>query len=308
MNSSALTPDLIRSYAPDPDLYRSDAVPNWLDEVDLSVTDAHARMGTRSLREEQWLTYDSLARSEIALRRRLLLEQRQHVFACTPFADGPAQEVADLVGEWHSAYRPHDVALPDADEGHPLARVGSSIQEDLCVMVHHDGAWRLEGAMLCFPSLWILQEKVGLPTALVHAPVPFYAEELSQKVDRLFGRMTAEKMIWRRNVSVWPALILWAPCHTLDPSLIAVPPSDAATPPLWIRSERQTLRRLPETGAILFTIRVQTVPVAVLAHEPSRARDFAAWFRAPIGAVRRGQLGSHLDGLLTWLDRVGARD
>jgi hypothetical protein len=173
-------------------------------------------------------------------------------------------------------------------------------------MVHHDGAWRLEGAVLCFPSLWLLAEKLGLPTALVHQPVPHYAEELSPKVDRFFDRLPAGRPVWRRNVSVWPALVLWAPCHDLDPLLWSEGSPRPGAPPLWIRSERQTLRRLSESGAILFTIRVQTMPIAVLMERPDRARDFAAWFRSPMSEGRRRQLGSQFGPMLAWLDQVAA--
>jgi hypothetical protein len=300
------TPALIGAYAPAPGPYRADPRPGWLDEVDLGVTDAHARMGTRTLPEEQWLVYDHLAPVEVPLRRRLLSEQRDHVFACTTRAERAAHEVGGLVEGWLEAHVPVGHREPDPDpdpgESHPLARAGARIQEDLCLMVQHQGAWRLEGAVLCFPSLWLLSEKLGLPTPLVHEPVPYYREELSRRVDTLFDRLPAGKLVWRRNVAVWPALVLWAPCHVLDPVLCADRAPGGGAPPLWIRSERQTLRRLPDSGAIVFTIRVQTVPVAVLVDRPDRARDLAAWFRAPIGAVRRRQLGHHLDALLPWLD------
>jgi hypothetical protein len=49
---------------------------------------------------------------------------------------------------------------------------------------------------------------------------------------------------------------------------------------LWLRSERQTLSRLPESGAILFTIRTQQVPLAVLAERPDVADRMAAAIRA----------------------------
>jgi dimethylamine monooxygenase subunit A len=268
------------------------------------VTDAHARMGTRALQEDQWILYDHLAHHELPLRRRLLAEQRAHVFACSPLAEEPAREVGDLVDTWLAAHVEPADQEAEPEETHPLARAGARVQEDLCLMVHHQGSWRLEGAVLCFPSLWRLSEKLGRPTAMVHQPVPYYAEELSQRVDRLFDRLQAGKLVWRRNVSIWPALLLWAPCHSLDPTLHATSGEKGGVPSLWIRSERQTLRRLSGTGAILFTIRVQTVPVAALAQRPEWARELAAWFRAPIGEVRRGQLGNHLPGLLSWLDFV----
>jgi hypothetical protein len=74
---------------------------------------------------------------------------------------------------------------------------------------------------------------------------------------------------------------------------------------LWIRSERQTLRRLPASGAILFTIRVQMTPLTALTQRPDRARDLAAWLRAPIGDLRRRELGTRCAPLLDWLDVVG---
>lgn len=37
---------------------------------------------------------------------------------------------------------------------------------------------------------------------------------------------------------------------------------------VWLRSERQTLRRLPRTGAVVFTIRVYQTPLVDLAKEP----------------------------------------
>jgi dimethylamine monooxygenase subunit A len=311
VSPSDFSPALLRSYAPDPEPYWPVDPPSWLDEVDLSITDAHARMGTRALTEDRWLLRDHLAPDELLLRRRLLAEQRAHVFACSLHAEDAAREVGHLVDRWLDAHAPGAATDhgpdPVGDNDHPLARAGGRVQEDLCLMVHHDDAWRLEGAVLCFPSLWRLSEKLGLPTAQVHQPVPYYAEELRQKVDSMFDRFPAGKLVWRRNVSVWPALVLWAPCHQLDPALYADAAPRDGVPPLWIRSERQTLRRLPDTGAILFTIRVQTVPIAVLADRPDRARDLAAWFRAPIGAVRCGQLGTHLGALLAWLDGVSVK-
>ena len=51
----------------------------------------------------------------------------------------------------------------------------------------------------------------------------------------------------------------------------------AVTPPdgLYLRSERQTLRRLTTADVVLFTIRTQQVPLAVLAERPDIAHRFA---------------------------------
>jgi hypothetical protein len=269
--------------------------PSWLTELDLSVGDHHVRMGTRSLPEEQWLLRDEHAESEIALRRRLLIEQRDLVFACTPHAESAAIEAAGLV----------EAAVGKLGDGdHPLSRAGTSVQEDLCLMVQRDGTWHLEGALLCFPSLWMLTEKLGRPMSMIHQPVAHYADELSARVDSFFDRLAPGRLVWRRNFSIWPVLLLWTPCSRLAQEFDH-PMGDLAD--LWIRSERQTLRRLPQSGAILFTIRVQVAPISVLIDRPDRASDLAQWLGSATGAERRRQLGGLANELLPWLRQVALR-
>ena len=260
-------------------------------------------MGTRSLSPDQWLVRDDAADSELALRRRLFDEQAPMVFACTPAAEAASTETADLVDAWLRAHG--DEGHRDLADHHPLARAGLSVQEDLCLMVQHDDAWHLEGALLCFPSLWSLPEKLGRHAAEIHAPVAHYAEELSSRVDSFFNRMATGKLAIRRNLSPWPACLLWVPTHDIDPLLWDPPPDDPMQPRLWLRSERQTLRRLPASGAILFTIRVQMAPLTVLEASPTRAGDLAAWLRGPGGESRRRHLGPLLEPDLRWLDRMG---
>ena len=40
---------------------------------------------------------------------------------------------------------------------------------------------------------------------------------------------------------------------------------------MWLRSERQTLVRLPRTGAVLFTIKTQLCPVTAVRERPHLA-------------------------------------
>jgi dimethylamine monooxygenase subunit A len=44
---------------------------------------------------------------------------------------------------------------------------------------------------------------------------------------------------------------------------------------LWIRVERQTLRRIPQTQAILFAIRTYVYPLSLLEQHPAAAAGFA---------------------------------
>jgi hypothetical protein len=238
----------------------------------------------------------------LGLKRRLVSEQRDHVFACLPDAQAAPEETAALVEEWADR---HDLSTW-SEEQHPLARAGLSVQEDLCLMIERDGAWHLDGALLCFPSQWNLTEKLGHPAAVVHEPVQHYGEELAGRVDTFFDRLPPGRLVSRRNLSLWPTCLLWVPTASIAPELWDPPPAEGA-PRLWLRSERQTLRRLPDSGAILFTIKVQMTPVSVLAERPERAKALAAWLRGPGGESRREQLGDLLNGDLKWLDQVAVR-
>ena len=91
--------------------------------------------------------------------------------------------------------------------------------------------------------------------------------------------------MWRRNWSIHddPTYFLPDPTPPLD-----VDPPDG----LWLRSERQTLRRLLSADVVLFTIRTQQVPLAELAQRADVAQRLAdaiaAW-----SPDLRGYKGGH---------------
>jgi hypothetical protein len=151
-----------------------------------------------------------------------------------------------------------------------LVDAAASVAEDLCVLLPDGGRWVLSAGVVCFPSMWRLPDKLGLPLAAVHGPVPAFADELAARVDRFLDRLVPERPVWRRNWLI----------HEGDELHLPVPPEPPPGPPvipdgLWLRSERQTLRRLPVTGAVLFTIRTQQAPLAVVAARPGVAAALA---------------------------------
>ena len=158
----------------------------------------------------------------------------------------------------------------EADGLNPLEAAGRLVQEDLCLMIER-GGYHLDAACLCFPSHWRLADKIGRPAVELHGPVPHYADELADRVDRYLERLRPDVIGLRRNWSVHESPELFAPDR---PPSIPLTIDQVATG-LWLRSERQTLRKLA-SGAVLFTIRVQQAPFADLAERPAIARALAA--------------------------------
>lgn len=171
------------------------------------------------------------------------------------------------------------------DELHPLDRAGRSTQEDLCLLRRRDDGWHLEAASLCFPSRWRLADKIGRHITEVHGPVHGYAEHLASKIDLLFDRLT-DRPVWRRNWFLYPDPALFQPvAPVVDPIIEA----SQVLEEVVVRSERQTLRRLPDDDRggrwVLFTIRVQRAQLATFCGDGSLAAD-----------RRRDGLDRYLDG------------
>lgn len=281
------------------------SAPAWLDELGLTPTGPPwLAMGLSRVDESDWLRPDAHRADELALRRRLLAERHDEVFGARPGTEAAGAEVAELVDGWLAVHGP-DGASQDADRPgdlHPLERAGRLVQEDLVLMVPHGDRHHLDAAVLCFPSHWRLADKLGGSASAIHGPVPGYDVELADKVDRFLGRLRPGVITARRNWSVHDDPALFAPDPPVDP--VPVAPDEVGSR-LVLRSERQTLRRLPRTGAVLFTIRVQQAPFHALEERPDVAAALADRLVAqPAALTEMNGLGPHLVVVVEWLRRI----
>jgi hypothetical protein len=256
--------------------------PAWLDELPLEPGPPWLSMATRNLDAADWLIVDDDRDRDLVRKQVLLAERPAEVFAAldTPAVASASLEVLELVlAATGTVTAPADL--------HPLDAAARLVQEDLCLMVLRDGAPHLDAASLCFPSYWRLADKLGRPMAAVHGPVAHYGDELATKVDTFLQRLRPERPVWRRNWSIHDDPTYFLP----DPT-----PPYAGTPPegLYLRSERQTLRRLTRADVVLFTIRTQQVPLEVVSERPDIAHRIAAavahW--SPTLAAYKGDHGA----------------
>ena len=274
-----------------------DPAPLWLDDLVLDPGPPWLHMGLRTIPEDRWLERDERRDDELALKRQLLAERHDDVFAALPDTEAPGAEVLDLV----RAALGDSVGAPDVSR-HPVEAASLLVQEDLCLMAMRDGTPHLVAASLCFPSHWRLSDKIGGSSAAIHGPVPHYADELGAKVDRYLERIPEGRISLRRNWAVHDHDTLYVPDYPPPaPGITA----DNAGERMWLRSERQTLRRLPRSGAVLFTIRVQLAPLAVLAQRPDIAHRLAATARAGAEVGRVRVSGGHLEAACRWLEATG---
>ena len=235
--------------------------------------------------------------AQMMRRAALLAERPQVVHALLPAGRAPAAELLDhVIAETAGARgfaragarwtRPDGTSVAiDPDE--PLRSLGRMVAEDWCLLVPDpaSGEYRLVGAVLCFPSRWLLSEKLGRPLTAIHAPVPDYAEHLAARVNRVFEALRPERPVWRVNWLVHATPELHLPLGLSDKLVAEADPGEG----LYLRTERQTLTRLPRTGAVAFGIKTTVCPLEALDADQAAAlgRELARLSPADI-AYRAG--------------------
>lgn len=195
--------------------------------------------------------------------------------------------------------RPVDLAAPDRP---PLLAAADLVADDLVLMRKGDDGWRLAAASLCFPSSWTLSEKFGRPLQQIHNPVPGFGEgtRTAEIITRMFDNFQRGQTAVRWNWSLQSDRALYKPLSNVgrDERAAARPPRFAhGAASAFIRVERQTLRKLPVSGDIVFTIRIDLDPMLALEADPDGPR-LAASLAAQLSALDPAQLdykGFHAD-------------
>ena len=243
-------------------------------------------MGLRALELGEWLEAGPDAAGQMAERRRLLAERPAEVVAALPESMAARHELFALVREHLPRHFPDrwqqvGAELVDSATGErfppepaePMATLGRMVQEDFCLMQASPEGYRLTAAVLCFPAHWRLADKLGRPLDAIHEPVPGFDVRLARPVDRFFASLQAERPVWRVNWSLVDTPELFRPpAHRARPKNID---TARAGEQMWLRVERQTLRRLPACGDVVFGIRTYVEPLVEVTADSAVARALA---------------------------------
>jgi len=260
------------------------------------------RMGLRPLDPADWIEVDEELSSDLADKARLLRDCHSQVVAVVDDPDGKvwaaSQELLERLVEYLGT-----VLTPSMGELHPIDASGRLTQEDWCLhLPDAAGDWRLVAASVCFPTRWTLTDKIGRTLREIHAPVALYPEQLADPMDAYFARMRSGAGVWRLNWNLMDDPTFHQPRHT-EPAATVVRP-DSAGEQIWLRVERQTLVKLPVSGAIVFSIRIHQDPLGLLRGDAgtlARLRSTLAGMPAEL-IEYKGLAGCHLQ-ILDWIDR-----
>lgn len=227
----------------------------WPDPEQVSVL----RLGLQSLNPREWMVADE----DLALfqqHKRAQAEQRfESVYQALPESESAQREFADNLlshlsndhatqyGQKTNTLIHHPSGLHWPLERRDLWHSSLWVQEDICLLQNSDDQYRLTAASLCSPSNWKLADKIGRGLDVIHDPVPGYQEQLAMRVNRLLDALKPNKPLLRYNWSIQSGNeLFWREDNA---------PGTTSEEKYW-RVERQTLVRLPKTGAIVFGIRI----------------------------------------------------
>lgn len=242
------------------------------------------RLGLRPLERDKWLDRGSALPARAAAKAPIFDAAPESLIAL-PEAAPAIAELAALVG----------ATIPD------LRAAAMATYEDVLILLPRDGAHVLVAGALAFPTDWHLDRKIGHPLAAIHAPIPTYAEKLRPAVDHVFATLTPDQLLLRTNWNVLETDALrYLPDRPALDRFDKVTNSNVGDT-LHVRVERQALRRLPESGAAVFTIGVYIEPLRALPIPLLRDLSEAVQAVPQEEAIRRGT-PAYRDALVAYAD------
>ncbi len=235
-------------------------------------------IGLKPLDLNDWIDADAKLLAYLDEKDRLAARVPHDVFGQLPGSEDAQREVLMLLadhlpGRFPRTYTrmgPQVDVVPafrrarlDDPLTPPLLIAAGIVQEDLVILQKRDDGWTVTAGALAFPSSWRLRDKLGRPMHEVHGPVPGFnaGTRNAAMIERMFDNLKPELPVMRWNWSLYGD----ADLHHPEPGNAGRRfGTGEVAENIFLRLERQTLRKLPDSGAILFTIRIYIDPFEAL--------------------------------------------
>ena len=287
-------------------------------------------LGLAPVRNSEWIQFSLRHADNMREKRSRMSAQRDRYYRTLP-ESLPAQRelrervVTHLVTDHADRYARAGSKLTSCCESlawhlddpdvEPLRQLSEIVEEDFMLLQELDGVMRITASANAYSSSGRLVSAVGQTVHWAHIPVPMLSEKLGGRIDRVLSSVHEDTPCERFNWQVTPMATLFFPddphrananaMHAVLDALGREPGSAGEL--LFIRVERQTLSRLPDSRAVAFSLHTYSDPLSVLAAEPQGARSMlrllegyseSRWHYSEMDIVR--------EPLLDYLRRVAA--
>lgn len=254
----------------------------------------HITMGLRNMNWDEWIELDSHYMKFHTDKANRITERGPKCSHTEPAAFDGAVELLEefcsyLPERYPSLYKQTAVGMDNLLTGEvfniverpliedPMQMAGRMVQDDLAIMFEkEDGQYYLLAGSILLAGFWKLEDKLGMPLSEIHTSgdVPGFREKLEKGMMNFFRRVQPNGPVQRNNyfIQVDDELAWSSSIGDEDGAEGTVgwftAEKNKAIEHHYFRSERQTLRRLPRSGGVVFTIRTYFHPITEICEEP----------------------------------------
>jgi dimethylamine monooxygenase subunit A len=217
-------------------------------------------------------------REQLLSQRKQQLESEPRTYAALLAGGEPLlSETVRMAAETSSICAEDAARLNSASSPWEQCLVLGQVWEPdyLLLKISDAGPFQLLGGVVCFPSSWRISEKIGQSMEFIHGVVPGLNAALGGSI-HLFMERIKPGAAWLRSnwgLSASPELN-----HHPDRSLPRLT-QNVSLDQVWLRVEEQALVRLPETGGVLFGIRLHIFPLPEVKQNSEASRGLARALR-----------------------------
>ncbi|RAL05216.1 heme-dependent oxidative N-demethylase family protein [Aspergillus ibericus CBS 121593] len=259
-------------------------------------------MDIRKLDVENWLTIDKNYMDEHEVRSHLLQTEKSKVLQCLPESYDACLEALEEVVEFlcqrfsnvfdqkkcgdetvvHNKMTGETFTFGgDNKDVDPLEIAVRLTMEDLSILMkNEDDEYYLAASASLFPVGWTVQDRIGWTISKLHNPVPLWHQQVANSVSKFLARLTPASPMERSNYFVEvkrPDEDLFEVLYR--PTSLSEDNPDPTPQDIVIRRERQTFRRLPRTGAIVFGVKtiLTTLDELPMQELQNLAKEIKSW-------------------------------
>lgn len=285
------------------------------------------QLGLRPFTLDRWISMETDYAVNMRDKRELLAAYTDRYYRALP-SSLPAQRelrgriVAHLLNDHAQRFIRTGNLISPVDSGcvfdledngvEPLLQLSQFIEEDFMLIEEVEGHALITAASNVYSSSGRLVASVGQAIDWAHIPVPGLTRMLGRRIDRIVGSVHATTPAERFNWQLTPMASIFFPrdnphaanavaMHAILEPLCAAP--RRAGELLWIRVERQTLSRLPDSGAVAFSLHTYSDPLSSIEADEESLRAMLALLRAySPERLKYSEMDIILEPVIAWLE------
>lgn len=247
------------------------------------------RLGLSPIDVSEWIQYEDDFSDRITEKKNLIKEHGKQVLDALPSSLAAQKEFLSLLLKNIKQYHADRFDVTGDDglvkcesqsynindyECCPLELASYLAADDYCLLEEEGEDYKLVAASVCAPSWWTLSEKIGKPLASIHAPIVGLEDKIGRMIRHFLQNLKVTDCYQRSNWFLITSsdLCVFPSSFDFYSQLENINNSNIETN-LYLRSERQTFRRLEQSNKIVFGIKVYVEPISMVKTHPAIAKD-----------------------------------